>query len=151
MSLFNNIDVKLEATWVEHGCKEKKMTIYGNGHEMTDLKSRLLKVTDTAWAIISLTKMPHQHLLSQGKVILNYWPIHCVHSKREGFQLVDISCSLFSSRYYVFVFLVLLAALPGHTIVHKTYRCDALFPSPCLHLELANKRNKWPSTLWANP
>lgn len=46
------------------------------------------------------------------------------------------SCSLFSSRYYVFVFLVLLEGLPGHTIVHKTYRCDALFPSPCLHLPL---------------
>lgn len=27
-SLFNNIDVRLEATWVEHGCKEKKMTVF---------------------------------------------------------------------------------------------------------------------------
>lgn len=28
LSLFNNIDVRLEATWVEHGCKEKKMTVF---------------------------------------------------------------------------------------------------------------------------
>lgn len=27
-SLFNNIDVRLEATWVEHGCKEKKMIVF---------------------------------------------------------------------------------------------------------------------------